>query len=570
MSKKRQFTGLILGVILVLLLASSTTIYADSGWNAKYWNNTTLSGDPVLQRTESELNHDWGHDSPHQNVNSSNFSARWKRTINVSAGAYRFTATMDDGMRVWVDGALIIDSWWDSQEHSMSADISLTAGNHEVEVKYYDVGGVAVAKLQWVPISGVTGAIYSWRGEYFNNTSLSGSPVMVRDDQQINFNWGGDAPKGGAVPADQFSVRWTRNVNLNAGRYRFTTTTDDGVRLWVNNTLIIDQWHDQASTQHTAEINLPGGDTPIKMAYYENHGGAVAQLSWAQTGGPSITHWRGEYFNNNYLGGTPTLVRNDAQIDFDWGRGSPGDSINSDAFSVRWTRDISINAGRYRFSATTDDGVRLWVNNQLIIDKWYDRSVATFSGEIDLPGGSVPVKMEFYERAGLAEAHLTWTPISASAPQPNTGGPNTAVVTANRLNVRRGPGTGYGIVTTTTRDTAVTLTQRNNDASWVGVILPDGVQGWVSARYLNNHLTSFTFLPMWNGVAIDDKASTATVINAYRLNVRSGPGTSYSIVTVINQGQVVSLTGEKNANATWVKITLTNGVQGWVNAYYLG
>ena len=457
MSKKQQFTGLVLGVILVLLLASSATLYAGSDWDAKYWNNTTLSGDPVLHRTESELNHDWGHDSPHESVNKSDFSARWKRTINISAGTYRFTATMDDGMRVWVDDVLIIDSWYDSQEHSMSADVFLASGDHEVKVKYYDAGGEAVAKLQWVAVSGATGTIYGWRGEYYNNRTLSGSPVIVRDDQQIDFNWG---------------------------------------------------------------------------------------------------------------------------------FGSPDSFISSDSFSARWTRDIFFNSGRYRFTTTTDDGVRLWVNNQLIIDQWYDHTVASFSGEISLSGGTVPVKMEFYDRGELAEAHLTWTPVSTpSTPPPNTGGPNTAVVTANRLNVRPGPGLGYGLITTINRDTAVTLTQRNADASWVGVILPDGTQGWVSARYLNNGLTPFTSLPLWNGVpnntpvpapapapppTTGNYTSTAAVINAYHLNVRSGPGITYNVIAVINRGQVVGLTGEKNANATWVKIILSNGTQGWVNAYYLG
>ena len=449
MSKKKRFTGLILGVVLVLMLASSATLYADSRWDVKYWNNTTLSGDPVLQRTESELNHDWGHDSPHESVNKSDFSARWKRTINVSAGTYRFTATMDDGMRVWVDDVLIVDSWYDSQVHSMSADVYLDNGDHEVIVKYYDAGGEAVAKLQWSLVSGVTGAIYNWRGEYFNNRTLSGPPAMVRDDQQIDFNWGS---------------------------------------------------------------------------------------------------------------------------------GSPGSPVNNDDFSVRWTRDISFNAGRYRFTASTNDGVRLWVNNQLIIDQWYDHALASFSAEIDLAGGTVPVKMEFYERDGSAEAHLTWTPVSTpAAPPPNTGGPNTAVVTANRLNVRPGPGLGYGLITTINQDTAVTLTQRNADASWVGVVLPDGTQGWVSARYLNS-LTSFAALPLWNGAITNNNVTTtndsnlarAAVINCYHLNVRSGPGITYNVISVINLGQIVSLTGEKNSNGTWVNIILANGAQGWVNTYYLG
>ena len=66
------------------------------------------------------------------------------------------------------------------------------------------------------------------------NTSLSGAPTLTGTTTDINFNWGLGTPTAG-FPADFFSVRWVRNLPLEAGRYRFTTTTDDGVRLWVNN-----------------------------------------------------------------------------------------------------------------------------------------------------------------------------------------------------------------------------------------------------------------------------------------------------------------------------------------------
>jgi hypothetical protein len=214
-------------------------------------------------------------------------------------------------------------------------------------------------------------------------------------------------------------VRWTRAVNLSAGRYRFTMTIDDGGRLWVNNHLLIDAWYDQSARTYTGEIDLAGGPVSIKMEYYEHGGLAVARLSWSLAPTPTY-NWRGEYYNNMALSGTPAFVRDDGQILFDWGSGSPvWGVIGSDGFSVRWTRTVDLSAGRYRFMMTVDDGGRLWEKDHLLIDAWYDQAARTYTGEIDLPGGSVPIKMEYYEHTGQAVARLSWSPVSAP-PSPGT------------------------------------------------------------------------------------------------------------------------------------------------------
>ncbi|HEX6383037.1 MAG TPA: PA14 domain-containing protein [Anaerolineae bacterium] len=583
LSKNRtRFIGLLMVVMMAVfaMTTGATNLYADSSWEARYWNNRTLSGDPALQRTESELNHDWGDGSPATTVVSDdNFSARWTRTINLPAGTYRFTATMDDGMRVWVDNALIIDSWTDSQVHSVSADRYLGSGDHQIKVEYYEVGGKAVARLSWVAISGaVPGsepAITRWRGEYFNNLTLSGTPALVRDDDQINFNWGGSSPAWGTVAADNFSVRWTRNLVLDPGRYRFTVRADDGVRLWVNNRLLIDRWIDEAATTYSAEIDLPGGAIPVRLEYYERVGGAEVSLSHVLVGsGTTGGQWRGEYFNNKNLSGLPVLVRDDASINFNWRGGSPATGINVDDFSARWTRSLYLNPGRYRFTVTADDGVRVWVNGQQIINGWSDHPSQTFSGDIDLPGGTFPIQVEYYESGGGARVELSWTVLSAApAPTPAPANPAaTATVISSRLNVRSGPGTQHNVITVLSKNQVVNLAgYRNAEASWVMVALPNGAQGWVSASYLQSSFP-FASLAIWQGQPTSSPpvsgAATATVVRANHLNVRQGPGTQYGIVAIASRGATVTLLG-RNAATTWVKIALSNGTQGWVNASYL-
>jgi uncharacterized protein YraI len=190
--------------------------------------------------------------------------------------------------------------------------------------------------------------IYNWRGEYYNNRGLSGSPVMVRDDGSITFNWGTGSPAPG-LPVDDFSVRWTRNVNFATDNYRFSMRVDDGGRLWIDGNLVIDEWHDSAASVYTADVGLSAGVHNLRMEYYEHAGDALAQLTWEPVPVQTYPDWKGEYYSNRDLSGNPVLVRNDGAIDFDWGVGSPGSGLPVDNFSVRWTRVLDFSAGTYRF-----------------------------------------------------------------------------------------------------------------------------------------------------------------------------------------------------------------------------
>jgi hypothetical protein len=279
-------------LVLILALAFSTPVFAqgqgvqdsDPVWQASYWNNTSLSGDPVLQRTEASINYDWGTGSPGAGVNADGFSARWTRYLDVTAGTYRFTATSDDGIRLWVDGTLVIDQWNDHGATTYTGDVTLTAGHHLVKVEYYENQIFAFASVPWPP-SLVVGS--GWLGEYFSNPDLSGSPVLSRSDSSINFDWGSGSP-GSGLPSDGFSVRWTRTVDFGTGgMYSFTACADDGVRLWVNNHLLIDQWQVQAIVCYSGSEYV-AGSVPVKMEYYENTGLAAARLSWSTSGGGTV------------------------------------------------------------------------------------------------------------------------------------------------------------------------------------------------------------------------------------------------------------------------------------------
>jgi glucose/arabinose dehydrogenase len=123
------------------------------------------------------------------------------------------------------------------------------------------------------------------RGEYHDNADFTGTRV-VRVDPTVNFDWGSGAPIAG-IGANTFSVRWTGTVRPpTSGSYTFYTTSDDGVRLYVNDQRIIDNWTDHAATENSGTITLVAGQrATIRMEMYENGGLAVARLSWS---GPSV------------------------------------------------------------------------------------------------------------------------------------------------------------------------------------------------------------------------------------------------------------------------------------------
>ncbi|MHC4323392.1 MAG: PA14 domain-containing protein [Planctomycetota bacterium] len=129
------------------------------------------------------------------------------------------------------------------------------------------------------------------KAEYFDNRDLSGDPVLMRVDPQIDFNWGGGDVPGenspdATVPVDEFSARWSGELEVDiTDTYTFSIAANNGFRLYLDGQLIIDYWDNPGTEIGRSEpIELAGGTSrSIQLEYYEGVGTATVQLSWASS-----------------------------------------------------------------------------------------------------------------------------------------------------------------------------------------------------------------------------------------------------------------------------------------------
>ena len=207
--------------------------------------------------------------------------------------------------------------------------------------------------------SGVEGLI----GEYYERDAANPWQVLLmkRLDPMVNFSWGDNSPDP-SVPADNFMVRWTGEVEAPiSATYTFHTQSDDGIRLWVNDEQLIDNWTDHGSTPDSGEIALKQGQRyPIVLEFYENGGGAVCQLAWStptmpREAIPSQYLWvGGDRPEPRHPSPADGAMIRDTWVSLSW---SPGDFAASHSIYIGENRD-EVQAGTgdtFRVNQTNTD-----------------------------------------------------------------------------------------------------------------------------------------------------------------------------------------------------------------------
>lgn len=286
--------------------------------------------------------------------------------------------------------------------------------------------------------------------QYFNGSNFN-TFVSAVHDQQVNAAWGTGAPAAG-VNSDNFSSRWTGLVEATAtGSHTFTASVSagDGVRLWVNGSLIINAWSNPTQTSYSGSLSLQAGKRySIRLEHYDAGTGSPAslRLSWRLPGSSSTVlvpaarlarspnGLSGAYYDTATFG-TLKDRRVDPTPFFEWKGSSfdPAKTEDGDTFSVRWTGqlrpDFNENYG-FIVTAEPDDKLRIWVDGQLVLDNWsvvqpYPRLSSTMA----LKAGRLhDFKIEYAEQLNQAAIRIYW-----SSPSQTPGGYGFALIPTQNL-----------------------------------------------------------------------------------------------------------------------------------------
>lgn len=293
--------GMVISLALLVLLGLTvTTASAQTGvvWNAQFYNNTYLGGNPAFQAQYSSIAFNWGVGAPAPGVSVDDFSARFATGAIFEAGTYRFYLRADDAARLSVDFEERINTLNAPRpDELITSDVTFTErGEYNVQVDFREGRGTASLYLSWqsltpgqspvVPsfpqqpsFTGVNTA--AWTAQYYGNPSLNGYPTLIQVDGTPSHDWGSGSPVS-SIPSDGFSARWTTLQTLPAGSYQLSVRADDGVRVYVNGVAYIDQWHDASGQTYTANLTLPAGQHNFIVEYYENNGAAFLDYNLAR------------------------------------------------------------------------------------------------------------------------------------------------------------------------------------------------------------------------------------------------------------------------------------------------
>ncbi len=362
-------------------------------FKAEYFNGRDFTVPATFTDCEgAPIAHQWGLDAPVDGVAADNFSVRWSGVFHFDGGDTLFQASADDGVRIRLDGATILDGWHDQALTTYRAIVPVAAGDHAITVEYYDQGAIAEIAVNWAPAGGLNLApVVSIAQPAGHRLVPIGATVQLQGSAT-------DAEDG---VLDAAHLQWNLVIQHcadNDCHSHFLQQIAGGSGSFT--------FPDHGNDQYYVEASLIATDSKGSQSsktYRLDPDRSTEQCA-------DSTLFKGVYFNNKTLSGPPIATHCSTMVDFYWPTGAaPAPGITDDNFSARYTRDLPLDAGNYVFTVTGDDGVRFYLDGELLIDAWYDQAATAHTAARTLNAGMHTMRLEYYEATEDALIRLNWT-----------------------------------------------------------------------------------------------------------------------------------------------------------------
>ncbi len=306
------------------------------------------------------------------------------------------------------------------------------------------------------------------------------------------------------------------------------------------------------------------------------------------------TNWTVSYYNSTDLSGSVVYTEQLPNgININWGTGSPNPAVSVDNFSARFTSVQLFNQGTYEFVASSDDGVRVFIDGVLVLDRFVGRVLTTDRFQQTLTAGTHSLTVEYVEFIDQAAIQFQWFQVSGGLTPGLTpgvdggaggvltplapGGCTTicATVTGVRgLALRSGPYLGASFITTLPQDQTYTVLGRNKDEgiyNWYKLQVGERV-GWSSGRYLTVNVDLNTVPLIASGFDGIDGAPDigARAYPRAVMNLRTRPSIRMPKIMDIPWGASLELIGRtvQAGQNKWLQVRY-NGVVGWIDARWV-
>ena len=405
LSKKAAFL-VFFSIFGLLLINPEHKLAADTGWSGNFYNNTNLSETGISVQFPS-LHLNWGYDKPMSGVNANNFSASFTTKLNVqeSQRDYFLQTFADDGVRMYVDDKLSIDSWSKSGQ-TISKPINLTAGVHNVKTEYSEAGGKAILFSDVLPFD-------SWVGYLYNNTTKKGAPedallYTPTSNSDLSFNYGYNAPGAKNIGSNNFSMKLYTYKKLAAGQYVIHTKSDDAIQIFIDNKKVLEKTSPGEEQIIVDVANSSQGSThAIRVEYVEKTGKSYLDFSITPVKEElAESSWLAAYYNSttaagigNVYGGNSSTSKI-SNVFYNWKTAAPNTKTAKDNFSASYYK--LLNKGNYFVHTIADDGISATINGQPLFNRWSSSSGKENKEVIPNLQSAGILKINYLEKTGGA------------------------------------------------------------------------------------------------------------------------------------------------------------------------